>query len=230
MTQNNDEQKKQPWESSFTEETSTDESAAPSRTQFRKRSSRTAWIVSLLILAVVVLAAYPVVRYVESINSPGSSADEPTQTQISTSTPSKGKESADKSDKSDKSDKAAKDEQSKADASSKAAASVAADASSQAAASSAAASSAASSQAAAQSAQAASTKAAQEKAKKDAASSSSKADASSSSQAGGQFDTVKVNGYRLALAHGLSLAQLQALNPGVDLNNVHVGESLRVSN
>ncbi|CAH0417676.1 hypothetical protein [Periweissella ghanensis] len=218
MTQNNDEQKKQPWESSFTEETSTDESAAPSRTQFRKRSSRTAWIVSLLILAVVVLAAYPVVRYVESINSPGSSADEPTQTQISTSTPSKGKESADKSDKSDKSDKAAKDEQSKADASS------------QAAASSAAASSAASSQAAAQSAQAASTKAAQEKAKKDAASSSSKADASSSSQAGGQFDTVKVNGYRLALAHGLSLAQLQALNPGVDLNNVHVGESLRVSN
>lgn len=229
MTQNNDEQKKQPWESSFTEETSADESAAPSRTQFRKRSSRTAWIVSLLILAVVVLAAYPVVRYVESINSPGSSADEPTQTQISTSTPSKSKESADKSEKSDK---AAKDEQSKADASSKAAASASADASSQAAASLAAASSAASSQAAAQSAQAASTKAAQEQAKKDAASSSSKADASSSSssQAGGQFDTVKVNGYRLALAHGLSLAQLQALNPGVDLNNVHVGESLRVSN
>lgn len=223
MTQNNDEQKKKPWEASFTEETSPDESAAPSRTQFRKRSSRTAWIVSLLILAVVVLASYPVVRYVESINSPGSSADEPAQTQISTSVPSKSS--------AKKSNDAAKDSQSKADASSEAAASSQAAASSAAVASSqAAVSTAAASRQAAQqaAAQQSSMKAAQEQAAQQSSSSSSTDSSSSSSQDGGQYDTVKVNGYRLALAHGLSLGELQALNPGVDLNNVHVGESLRV--
>lgn len=220
MTQKNDDQKKQPWEASFSEENSPEESAAPSRTQFRKRSSRTAWIVSLLILAVVVLAAYPVVRYVESINASSSSADEPTQTQISTTTPSKSSHKA----ASAKSKSDAADAQSKADASSVAAASSQAVANSRAAASSAA---VASSQAAKQSSIDAA-KAAESAKQADSSSSSSSADSSSSSSADGQYDTVKVNGYRLALAHGMSLSELQALNPGVDLNNVHVGESLRV--
>lgn len=246
MTQNNDKQKKQPWESSF-EENGNEE--VQSRAELRKRSSRTGWIVSLLILAVVILAAYPVFSYVKSINSAGSRQDDTTQTEVSLSSPTKNNEDKAKKDSAAKESKSSQ-EMSESIASSE---SVAAKQSSQQlameeessrqlvrsslqssqeATRSSQAAAIKSSQEAAQSSQAAAMKSSQEAAQQSsqAIENSKKNDSSqeSSTNSNKQMATVTINAYRLGLAHGLSMPELQNLNPGVDLNNVGVGQELRV--
>lgn len=216
MTQHNDDQKQQPWDASFDEKQ--DEEVVPSRTQLRKRSTRTTLIVSLLILAVIVLAAYPIFRYVQSVGSQDSATEEPVQTQVSTSKPSES--TSEKADKSD--DTASQQTSSQAAASSRAIESSQAAVSSQAAAQLKQAESDRARSNSLQSASAASSRAIESS---QAAASSS---AAASSNSTGQYATVTVNAYRLALAHGLSLGELQTLNPGVNLNNVGIGTQLRI--
>lgn len=218
MSQDNNDQQKQPWDSSFGSEQS--EEQLPSRTSIRKRSKRSTFILSLLILAVILLAAIPVYRFVVDVNrsnTPTDVASSSSQTTVKTSEPSssskaKSKAASDNSkqaaadSKKASSEAAAKAKANKAKAASKAAAKSAAAASSKEAA-----------------AVAASKKAAKQ------ASSKAKVQKDKDKDKDKTYATVtEVNGYRFALAHGLSLGELQTLNPGVDLNSVHPGQSLRV--
>ncbi|MGV0167508.1 SAG1386/EF1546 family surface-associated protein [Furfurilactobacillus sp. WILCCON 0119] len=64
MSQNNDPRDQKPWDKQFTED-----NGESSRTAARKRNSHNSWITTVLVLAIICLAAIPVWYFVSNMNT-----------------------------------------------------------------------------------------------------------------------------------------------------------------